>query len=95
MSGFKSFLIVHNIRENPFFAMRLFVINHPPSFDLQRQVFGKGFVSTGGLSTTKEFVGLLSLKPDEYVLDVGTGIGGGPVYMAKVPVFTTLDLTII
>ena len=26
----------------------------------------------------------LDLKPDQVVLDVGSGIGGGPIYMAKV-----------
>ena len=48
------------------------------------QIFGQGFVSTGGFTTTKEFVGYLDLKPEQYVLDVGSGIGGGPFYMAKV-----------
>lgn len=46
-------------------------------------VFGKGFVSTGGIETTKEFVGKLDLKPGQKVLDVGCGIGGGDFYMAE------------
>jgi cyclopropane fatty-acyl-phospholipid synthase-like methyltransferase len=41
-------------------------------------------VSTGGVTTTKEFVAYLDLQPEQYVLDVGSGIGGGPFYMAKV-----------
>ncbi|XP_062232050.1 phosphoethanolamine N-methyltransferase 1 [Phragmites australis] len=46
-------------------------------------IFGEGFVSTGGVETTKEFVGRLNLKPGQKVLDVGCGIGGGDFYMAE------------
>ncbi|KAF6136865.1 hypothetical protein GIB67_043254 [Kingdonia uniflora] len=46
------------------------------------RVFGHGFVSTGGLETTKEFVAKLELKPGQKVLDVGCGIGGGDFYMS-------------
>ncbi|CAH9106874.1 unnamed protein product [Cuscuta europaea] len=47
------------------------------------RVFGQGFVSTGGLETTKEFVAKLNLQPGQKVLDVGCGIGGGDFYMAE------------
>ncbi|KAL5697414.1 phosphoethanolamine N-methyltransferase [Ranunculus cassubicifolius] len=47
------------------------------------RVFGEGFVSTGGIDITKEFVGKLDLKPGHKVLDVGCGIGGGDFYMAE------------
>nr|XP_033812629.1 phosphomethylethanolamine N-methyltransferase-like [Geotrypetes seraphini] len=47
------------------------------------RIFGDGFVSTGGLQTTKEFVAMLNLWPGQKVIDVGCGIGGGDFYMAK------------
>ncbi|KAF0694852.1 Aste57867_14292 [Aphanomyces stellatus] len=47
------------------------------------KIFGAGYVSTGGQDTTTEFVAKLNLQPDERVLDVGCGIGGGDFYMAK------------
>lgn len=47
------------------------------------KMFGAGYVSTGGPSTTKEFVDLLNLRRGQKVLDVGCGIGGGDFYMAK------------
>ncbi|XP_034954128.2 ras and Rab interactor 1 isoform X2 [Zootoca vivipara] len=46
-------------------------------------VFGPGFVSTGGLTTTKELLRMLDLKKGQQVLDVGCGLGGGDFYMAK------------
>jgi len=50
---------------------------------LYEKIFGRTFVSTGGLETTKEFIELLNLQPGQKVLDVGGGIGGSAFYMAK------------
>ncbi|KAK2439651.1 phosphoethanolamine N-methyltransferase [Trifolium repens] len=47
------------------------------------RVYGQGFISTGGLETTKELVAKLELKPGQKVLDVGCGVGGGDFYMAE------------
>lgn len=60
------------------------------------RIFGEGFVSTGGAETTKEFLGMLKLKPNERVLDVGCGVGGGDFLMAgKYDVFCHgIDLSV-
>lgn len=47
------------------------------------KIFGPGFVSTGGIDTTKEFVESLNLQSNQTVLDVGCGIGGGDIFMSK------------
>ncbi|KAK8924086.1 Phosphoethanolamine N-methyltransferase 1 [Platanthera zijinensis] len=46
-------------------------------------IFGDGFVSTGGIDTTKEFVAKLDLKTGQKILDVGCGVGGGDFYMSE------------
>ncbi|KAK2142169.1 hypothetical protein LSH36_988g00035 [Paralvinella palmiformis] len=56
------------------------------------KIFGRHFISTGGLDTTKEFVNMLELRPKQKVLDVGSGIGGSAFYMAKVK-FLVADAT--
>jgi len=46
------------------------------------RIFGDGFVSTGGVTTTRDLLRRLDLRPGEAVLDVGCGIGGGDFLMA-------------
>ncbi len=47
------------------------------------QIFGKDFISTGGLETTRQLTARLDLKPGDKVLDVGCGIGGSAYYMVN------------
>merc|ERR1711993_121213 len=47
------------------------------------RVFGRTFVSTGGLTTTKDIVDPIGLKPGMKVLDIGCGTGGSAFYMAS------------
>merc|ERR1739838_416687 len=47
------------------------------------KIFGEDFVSTGGITTTSEFVAKLNLKKGDYVLDVGCGIGGSAFLMKR------------
>merc|ERR1711982_214937 len=47
------------------------------------RVFGHTFVSTGGLTTTKDIVDPIGLKPGMKVLDIGCGTGGSAFYMAR------------
>lgn len=47
------------------------------------KIFGSGFISTGGLETTKRFFETFDLKSNQKVLDVGCGIGGGNFLMAE------------
>lgn len=56
------------------------------------KLFGSGFVSTGGIETTKEIVARLNLKPQQFVLDVGCGVGGGDFYLAQTYGATVLGI---
>jgi len=47
------------------------------------RIFGKTWVSTGGETTTKEFLAPMNLKPGMKVLDIGSGAGGSALYMAR------------
>ena len=41
------------------------------------KIFGRGYISTGGQTTTEKVQAKLTLKPGMKVLSVGCGIGGG------------------
>ena len=46
-------------------------------------IFGYNFVSTGGASSTRTILDMVSLKPGMTVLDIGCGLGGAAFLMAK------------
>lgn len=47
------------------------------------RIFGEGFVSPGGIETTRRLCSLLWLAPEMRVLDVGSGLGGAALLMAR------------
>lgn len=46
-------------------------------------IFGKDFISTGGIESTTEICATLDLRPGLKVLDVGSGVGGSAFHMAE------------
>lgn len=46
-------------------------------------VFGRDFLSTGGLSTTKPLCAAMGLEAGQRLLDVGSGLGGGAFHMVR------------
>ena len=48
-----------------------------------QMIFGDGFVSPGGIETTAEFSKMLEVKTDENVLDLGCGVGGAAIFIAR------------
>ena len=46
-------------------------------------IYGKNFISPGGMDTALEFIGLLAPRSGERVLDIGCGFGGSALIMAR------------
>jgi phosphoethanolamine N-methyltransferase len=53
------------------------------SIQKYEEIFGRNFVSTGGLESTQGIVASLNLKPGMQVLDIGSGLGGSAFHMAQ------------
>src|SRR6266542_928133 len=53
------------------------------SIEKYEAIFGRNFVSTGGLESTRGILATLDLKPDMQVLDIGSGVGGSAFCMAQ------------
>lgn len=84
-----SFLFIKNRTENynGFKTLKEFMDNRQYTRNgvlRYEQIFGAGFISTGGLVTTQKFFENFDLHPGQKVLDVGCGIGGGNFLMAQV-----------
>lgn len=47
------------------------------------KIFGKGFVSTGGLPIVEHFCTTLELPQGARILDIGSGLGGAAFYLAE------------
>lgn len=46
-------------------------------------IYGKNFISPGGIETARDFIGMLNLSNGMRVLDVGSGLGGSAFLMAR------------
>ena len=46
-------------------------------------IYGRNFISTGGMESTRIIAPMLNLKPGMRILDIGSGIGGSAFYMAE------------
>jgi len=46
-------------------------------------IYGRDFVSPGGLESARRFIGMLGLAPGARVLDAGCGLGGSAFVMAR------------
>jgi hypothetical protein len=48
------------------------------------KIYGHNFISVGGAKEAQKLLEGLQLKPADYVLDIGAGVGGSAFHMARV-----------
>src|SRR5215213_5891340 len=46
-------------------------------------IYGRNFISPGGLATARDILGLVTFTPNMDVLDVGCGLGGAAFLIAQ------------
>ncbi|NIM29332.1 MAG: methyltransferase domain-containing protein [Gammaproteobacteria bacterium] len=55
----------------------------PREIDKYEAIYGRDFVSPGGAACARECIARLALRPGDRVLDVGSGLGGSALLMAR------------
>lgn len=55
----------------------------PEAIEKYEAIYGRNFVSPGGLESARDCIGRLGLQQGMHVLDLGCGLGGSAFYMAR------------